>query len=280
MVTTIGTQGENGMASKLDWTGVVEVIERAEHDGSVVGAVAIAPSGERFGHNADRRFVAASTVKIPIMIELFRHVDAGTQSLDQRHRLRAEDKTSGSGVIPHMHDGIEFTVGDLAYLMMSISDNTATNILIDRVGMDRVNATMQSLGMANSMLGRKMRGRPVLAGEQENWATPNDYAGAIAALLENRAASPKACAQMIALLEKQQNDRRIARHLPRVDRPRWGSKTGSLPGVVNDVGFVMTDSGPVIISVYCEQLTDPNWGEQIIGDLSRAALASAGFDRQ
>jgi len=183
-------------------------------------------------------------------------------------------------VIPHLHEGIEFTVGDLAYLMMSISDNTATNILIDRVGMARVNATMQSLGMTNSMLGRIMRGRPVLAGEQENWATPNDYAGAIAALLENRAASPDGCAQMLALLEKQQNDRRIARHLPRVDRPRWGSKTGSLPGVVNDVGFVMTARGPVIISVYCEQLADPNLGEQIVGDVSRAALKSAGFDRQ
>jgi beta-lactamase class A len=262
------------VVSNADRNGVVEVIERAERDGSVIGVATIAPSGERFGHNADRRFAAASTVKIPIMIELFRQVDAGAQSLDQRYRVRTDDKGAGSGVISHLHDGIEFTLGDLVYLMMSISDNTATNILIDRVGMAQVNATIRSLGMADSMLGRKMRGRPVLAGEPENWATPNDYAAAVAALLGNRAASTGACAQMVAVLEKQQNDRRIARHLPRTDRPRWGSKTGSLPGVVNDVGFVVTGCGPLIISVFCERLADAHRGEQIIGDIARAALVA------
>jgi beta-lactamase class A len=208
------------------------------------------------------------------MIELFRQIDAGTQSLDHRHTLRPEDKATGGGIILHLHDGIEFTLGDLAYLMMSISDNTATNILIEQVGMAQVNATMRRLGMANSTLGRKMRGRAVLDSEQENWAVPNDYATVIAALLGNRAASAAACAQMVALLEKQQNDRRIARHLPRVDRPRWGSKTGSLPGVVNDVGFVMTARGPLILAVYCERPADPLAGEAIIGEISRAALAA------
>ena len=262
------------MVSKPDWTAVTQVIERAEREGSAIGAVVIAPSGVRFGHNADRRFVAASTVKIAVMIELFRQIDAGAQSLDQRHLLRPGDKVAGSGVISHLHDGIEFTVGDLVFLMMSISDNTATNILIDRVGMAQVNATMRDLGMANSSLGRKMHGRPALATEQENWATPNDFAAAVAALLGNSAASPAACAQMVAVLEKQQNNRRIARHLPANNRPRWGSKTGSLPGVVNDVGFVVTERGPVIISVYCERLADAHLGEQIIGDIGWAALAA------
>ena len=72
----------------------------------------------------------------------------------------------------------------------------------------------------------------------------------------------------------QQNDRRIARHLPRTDRPRWGSKTGSLPGVANDVGFVMTDKGPLIMAVFCEKLPDPNEGERIIGDVAWALLGA------
>jgi beta-lactamase class A len=257
-----------------DWTGVTDAIARAEHGGCVVGAAAIAPSGERFSHNGERRFLAASTVKIAIMIELFRQIDAGTQSLDHRHILMPADKAGGSGVILHMHDGIEFSVGDLAYLMISISDNTATNLLIDLVGMDRVNATMRDLGMANSMLGRRMLGRAVAPGGAENWAAPDDYAVVMAALLGNRAASASGCAQMIALLEKQQNDRRIARHLPRQDRPRWGSKTGSLPGAVNDVGFIDTPGGPLAIAVFCEQPPDPHAGEEIIGDIARAALAA------
>ena len=259
------------MVLHMDWAPVVESIGRAERSGSDIGVAILAPSGERFGHNADRRFVAASTVKVPIMIELFRQIDAGEHALSERHRLRPEDRATGSGVMLHLHDGMEFTLNDLVYLMISISDNTATNILIDVVGMDRVNATMRRLGMAGSMLGRKMRGHAADSAEQENWATPDDYATVIGALLGNEAASADACAQMVAMLEKQQNGRRIARYLPKNDGPRWGSKTGSLAGVTNDAGFVQTDRGALVIAVFCEQ-PDPHAGEQIIGDISHAAL--------
>ena len=215
----------------------------------------------RFSHNGARRFIAASTVKIAIMIELFRQVDAGRLSLEAGYRLRPGDKASGSGVVGQLHDGIEFTLADLAFLMMSISDNSATNILIDQIGQDRVNATMQGLGMVGSMLSRRMRGSHVDPGEQENWAVPDDYARAIGALFDGSAASARSCAAMLALLEAQQNDRRIARYLPRTDRPCWGSKTGSLPGVANDVGFVMTASGPLIMAVFwgCPAFVDGLW---------------------
>ena len=255
-----------------DWSAITAIISRAEEGGIVLGVSIVPPVGARFSHNGSRRFVAASTAKIPIMIELFRGIDAGRLSLDMRHTMSAQDKAEGSGVLAALHTGLELTNADLAYLMMSISDNSATNILIDHVGMAEVNATMQALGMRESVLGRKMRGRAPWETEQENWAVPDEYAGVIAALLEDRAASAAACAQMLALLETQQNDRRIARHLPRVDRPRWGSKTGSLPGVVNDVGFVVTASGPVILAVFCEAVADPLAGEAIIGDIARVAV--------
>jgi beta-lactamase class A len=264
------------MAASIDWKGVTEAVARAEKSGCTIGLAAVAPSGERFSHNGDRRFVAASTVKIAIMIELFRKIDAGRLTLGQLHKLKPDDKATGGGVVLHLHDGIELTIGDLVYLMMSISDNTSTNVLIDYTGMAEVNAAMRSLGMANSVLGRKMRGRPVLDGEQENWAVPNEYAIMIAAILGEKAASPHACQQMIALLEKQQNDRRIARHLPKDNRPRWGTKTGTLPGAVNDVGFVMTGRGPVILSLYVEKPADTLAGEEILGDLARAVMAAAG----
>lgn len=254
-----------------DWTDTAAIIAHAEGQGTGVGAAIVAPSGERFAHDADRRFVAASTVKIPIMIELYRRIDARQLALSDTYTFRGEDRAPGSGVMLHLHDGMVFTLGDLVYLMISISDNTATNILIDRLGMDAVNATMQSLGMTRSVLGRKMRGHAIPGDAGENWATPNDYAGAIAALLDARAASAESCRQMIAMLEKQQNPRRIARHLPRENGPRWGSKTGSVPGVINDVGFIETASGPLILAVFCEH-ADPLWGEQLIGDISRAAL--------
>ncbi len=251
---------------------VSDVIAEAEANGAIIGVSAVVAGGERFSHNGGRRFVAASTVKIAIMIELFRQNDAGTLSLDTRHTLRPADKATGSGIVANLHDGIELTLGDLAYLMMSISDNSSTNMLIDYVGQDRVNATMRDLGMAGSTLGRRMRGMPAEASEQENWAVPDDYVTAIVALLDGSAASAASCSKMLALLEAQQNERRIARHLPRTDRPRWGSKTGSLPGVTNDVGYVMTARGPVVMAIYCENQPDPHEGERIVGDIAQALL--------
>jgi beta-lactamase class A len=264
------------MDAPSDRAGVSAIVARAEADGAVIGVSAAFPTGKRFLHNSSRRFVAASTVKIAIMIELFRQVDAGHLSLDTVYRLRPADKATGSGVVAGLHDGIELTLNDLAYLMMSISDNSSTNILIELVGQERVNATMRDLGMAGSTLGRRMRGSHVDPKEQENWAVPDDYARAIGALIEGSAASAGSCARMLALLEGQQNDRRIARHLPRMNRPRWGSKTGSLPGVANDVGFVITDTGLLIMAVFCENLQDPNEGERIIGDIAGALLGIRG----
>jgi beta-lactamase class A len=159
--------------------------------------------------------------------------------------------------------------------MMSISDNTATNLLIDFLGMEAINATMADLGMEHSTLGRKMMGRAAQGAERENWATSADYAAAIAAILADRAASPEACAGMRRLLELQQNERRIARWLPKTDRPRWGSKTGTVGSVVNDVGYVFTADGPVILSAFVENPPDPHAGEEIIGALARAALQAA-----
>jgi beta-lactamase class A len=266
----------NEMAARLDWSRVEEVVAGAERGGCTIGLSAIAPSGSRFAHHGDRRFVAASTIKIAIMIELFRKIDEGKLRLDQRHRLKPDEKATGGGIILHLHEGIELTLGDLVYLMMSISDNTATNVLIDYTTIPAVNAAMRSLGLEASVLGRKMYGRPALASEQENLAVPDEFADMIAALLAGKAASPMSCTLMVALLEKQQNDRRIARHLPKDDRPRWGSKTGTLTGAVNDVGFVMTADGPVILSVFVEKPADTLAGEEIIGDLSRAVLAAIG----
>lgn len=263
------------MATGTDWSLLETAIRSAEAAGTTIGTAIIAPSGDRIGHNADRRFVAASTIKIFVMIELFRQIDAGLHSLADRRVLRAEDRARGSGVMLHLHEGMEFTLNDLCYLMMSISDNTATNMLIDLMGMERVNATMRALGMTQSALGRKM-GRYDLGPKHENYATPNEFANAITGLFGNRAGSPASCAAMLAMLEKQQNDRRIARHLPRTDPPRWGSKAGTLPGITNDVGFVMTDRGPLVVSIFTANQPDRNLAEQQIGDISRAAVESVG----
>ncbi|MDQ6908637.1 MAG: class A beta-lactamase-related serine hydrolase [Chloroflexota bacterium] len=259
-----------------NWSMVEEVVAQASESGTV-GVALIGPDGVRWSHHGDRKFGAASTVKIPIMIEIFRQIDAGNRSLDDRHVTTEADMTPGSGVLLNLHQSIEVTLRDLIYLMISISDNIATNILIRMAGMDAVNRTMRDLGMTNSILGREMKGRPATAGEQENLAAPNDYAAVIRAILDGEAASRASCDAMIGVLEMQQNRDRIARYLPQGGAIRWGSKTGSIAGVTNDAGFIIAPNGRLIVSVYCENFPDQHVGEQVIGDVSRAAMAATGI---
>lgn len=252
------------------WSGVLSAIQDAEEAGIEVGVAILAPGGEIFAHRGDDIFLSASTIKIAIMIELFRRIDAGELSLDDPYAVRPEDKVPGSGVLQHLHDGIGLTLGDVVYLMMSISDNPATNILIDRLGMEAINGTMRDLGLERSVLGRKMMGRPALATEQENVATPNEFARMLGAVLDGTAASAASCERMIGLLELQQNTRRIGRFVPK--GTRWGSKTGSYDTVANDVGFVMLEHGPLVISAFTANLPDMVAGEILISEIAREAM--------
>src|SRR5437764_7214202 len=134
-----------GQPAAINWDGVEDVVARAEATGGTIGVALIAPNGVRYAHNADRRFRAASTVKVPLMVAIYRQIDRGERALAGPYSLRAEDKAPGSGVLLHLHDGLALTLDDLLYLTISISDNTATNVLIHLVGLAAVGETMRSL---------------------------------------------------------------------------------------------------------------------------------------
>jgi beta-lactamase class A len=190
--------------------------------------------------------------------------------------LREEDFVPGSGVLSHLHSGLELTLADLITLMIAVSDNTATNLILDRTGLDAVNATMQALAMSNSVLGRRILGRLPAPGDPENWATPRDFALAVHAIVAGEAASPESCAAMLATLEQQGEIRRISRFLTGPGL-RWGTKPGDLPGVINDVGFVSSDQGRLSIAVFTENLPDLDAAERAIGLIARQALALTGI---
>ncbi|HUG15428.1 MAG TPA: serine hydrolase [Thermomicrobiales bacterium] len=260
----------------MEWANVVAAVEDAEQHGTV-GVSVIGPDGGRWAHNGDRKFRAASIVKIPLMIEVYRRVERGETALDSIHRLKAGEKAPGSGVMLHLHDGVELTINDLIYLTISISDNTATNLLIRLSGMGAVNATMRELKMTGSNLGREMKNRPAVEGEQENWSTADDYTNVLQAILDGKAASAASCEAMIEMLRKQQSRKRISRFLPEDESIVWGSKTGSIKSVTNDAGFIRTPRGTLIITVLCEGMGDQHRGEQVIGEISRAAMIDTGI---
>jgi len=264
------------MAPHTAWPALVAAISDAERAGGSVGIAVRGPQGERFAQHGARRFRTASTVKVPLMIELLRGVDRGLFALADTHTLTAADKVPGSGVLLELHDGLTLTYRDLLYLMITISDNTATNILIDRAGMAAVNATMRDLGLTDSALERKMRGHAAAPGEPENWGTPDDYLRVLGAILDGGAASATSNALMRALLERQQNPRRIGRYVPVGDGVSWGSKTGSLSGVANDVGFIAGQRGLLLLAIFTEGLPEAADPERAIGLLARAAMLDTG----
>lgn len=264
------------IAMITDWTILSTRMDDLAGHGDI-GISVVSPCGETWSRQGDVAFPSASTAKIPIMIEIHRMLDRQQMAIGDEHVLASDEKSNGSGVLRHLHSGLVLSVADLLYLMISISDNTATNILIKLAGMDRINATMRELGMRTSILGRLMVGRLAIAGEQENLASANDYVRALGAIVDGSAACAAACSAMLATLELQQNKHRIGRYVPAQEGFRWGSKTGTNPGVVNDVGFVTGPTGTMLIAIYCRNVDSEVLGEQLIADATLAAMRATGL---
>lgn len=258
----------------IDWSPATDAAARWSIHGEI-GVSARSLGGEDWEFNADRRFVAASTIKIPVMIALFRQIDAGEKRLGDLIVLGGAERIPGSGVLQHLHAGLQLTAGDLCTLMIAISDNTATNMLVDFTGLDRVNETIRDLGMDRSTMGRKMLGRRATSADGENWVTPRNLTTAVAAIVDGHAASAESCERMMTMLARQDQCRRVTRFAP--EDSRWGSKPGTLPGIVNDAGFIQTGKGTAVISVCCEEFAQEHEAELAIAEISRGALETLGM---
>ena len=120
---------------------------------------------EKWAYEADVPLVAASVIKLPILVEAFRQARDGLLAMDEIFSIRPEQKMPSCGALTYLHDGLTVTLRDLCALMIILSDNTATNILIQRLGMENINAGMRKLGLEKSTLRR-------LLFDSEAWKTP------------------------------------------------------------------------------------------------------------
>jgi beta-lactamase class A len=257
------------------WENLEQAVSKTPFD---AGISLLTLDGQSWGHRADEPCSAASVIKIPVMIEIFQQVDARQRTLDDLHTLSKTDKTPGSGVLLHMHEGLNLSLYDLLYLMMSISDNTATNLLIDFAGIDNVNQRMRGWGMTGTELNRKMQGKPAQPGQKENWVVPSECSRMISMILTGEAASTESCQTMTEILKTQQNKRRLARPLkPEHEQIEFGSKTGTIKGVCNDAGFYRVGDKTLILSVLQQNVTEDLAGEAAIGAIAEAALKDAGI---
>lgn len=246
---------------------LVETIEErlASVDGVVGLWVRDLSDGWTWGRNADGVFPTASAIKIAILAELAQQAEAGRLSMAEPVRLRAADRTGGSGILQYMGDDtMELSLADLAVFMIQMSDNTATNMLIDRVGMEAVNAFLDDVGLSETRLRRKMIRPSDQAAGRENVSTPEELGRLVEMLYAGELASPEATMEMLEVLAIPKGGT-IPAGLP--GGVRVAHKTGSLGGVIVDAGVVLLEGRPYVVSVMGTLLGDPGAAGATLSDV-------------
>ncbi len=245
-------------------------------------------TGEEIQVDGDLLFPTASTYKVPVLIEVFRQEAAGILSLDETIPFTEENRRLGSGVIRDLSLGLALSIRDLAMLMVIVSDNTATRLLLNRIGGWRaVNAAMADLGFPSFILhGPEERERMEAAGLDNRAlaeSTPADLMRMMAAIAEDSLVSPEACAAMRHILGRQHYLDQASRYLGRdpyagpgdITKPiEWvGSKSGMMDGMRADTGiWRLPDGTEIAFATMNEGSADSGYGGEHNGDILNGVL--------
>lgn len=288
-------------------SGVMSAIQDfTAQTGGVVGVAAKhLETDERVDHNADTVFFTSSTLKVPLLVELYRQVDAGVVDVSQRVDLTDALRVPGSGVLKELAAGVQPTVHDLAMLMIIISDNTATDILYNRVGGDNINDTMQRLGLNQTRIPMTCRellysiagletGNPdhtyqlasdrlknrefVLEAdgfseEKSDVSSPNDMCRLLELIHDGDILSHQSREAVLDILKRQQLSTVIPHALP--SGTVVAHKTGSYQSVRCDVGIVFSSAGPYTVAIMAKQIAA---GDRLSVDASLAAISRAIYE--
>ncbi|MFH1202461.1 MAG: serine hydrolase [Candidatus Omnitrophota bacterium] len=234
---------------KASWLEFREELKKevARYKGEAGIVVKDLRTGWKISFNEDRLFPSASLVKIPIMAACFQAAADGKIKLDQKITLRKLSKVSGSGILKNMPAGRKITVSRLIELMITQSDNTAANMLIDLLGFDYLNRYFRGLGLEKTNLSRKMMDFRYRRKGIENYTTPDDMAYILEAIYKRRLLGNEASRQCLDLLERQKYNDRIPARLPA--GTVVAHKTGLERHTCHDVGIIFTEKGDLLISV-------------------------------
>ena len=257
------------------WATVPELLRAVGDDQKVSVAVTRLSDGAHWAVDGDRAVVAASTVKVPILVAAMRAVDRGDVRLDDRRTPAPEDRVVGTGVLSWLDPEVRLRIADYAYLMIALSDNTASNVMIDVAGMDRIRETIAVLGMVGTRMERRFLGRMPTPAEGQNWTTANDLVRALVAVWNDTAASPSSCAQMRQWLGLQQ-DRAMIGRVAR-DGLTFSGKSGSLPLLAHDCGVISGPRDAVAIAILTEGFADPYDAFDVGRDIAAAVADGAGL---
>lgn len=192
--------------------------------------------GMSCGINENEKFIAASVIKIPVMIEVYKQIYKNKISLNDILKINLKDKVPSEGAAAYMHDGAEVTVNDLCNFMIMLSDNFATNILTNYVGMENINKTMDELGIKQTRMNRLLFDDEAEKRGLHNYITPKEIGMLLELMYKKELINESACSGMLDKLKLQQVNYKIPYLLP--EDTVIAHKTGDDPGITHDCGIV------------------------------------------
>jgi beta-lactamase class A len=269
----------------------------AAHHGKVAVYAHDLRTGRTAALDADEPVKTASTIKLGILLDAAEQIRAGQASFDDKLVLTKENQVPGSGVLGQLTAPMTLALRDVLHLMVVVSDNTAANMAIDRLGLEHINATLRAAGLKDTVLYKKVYvpATGPMPAEQSQFGLGKTTAREMASIMERfaecrlgldgSAALPgdgPLCAAMLHMLRSQQDRDGIPRYLESLDTSEHGSaianKTGALDQVRNDVALIATKDGPIVIAAFTWDNADQRWtgdneGEKTLGRLARAVVA-------
>jgi beta-lactamase class A len=271
---------QSGGSSTLE-SRLLPIIEA--HKGKVAVAVKHLGSGESYRYHAEQVMPTASLIKFPVMIEAYRQAADKKVDLDSFITLRKEDKVPGSGVLTyHFSDGSKFRLRDAVRLMIAFSDNTATNLVLDAIGIGATAATMEKMGYPNTKIHSKVfrRDTSVFPERSKQYGlgstTPDEMIRLCEAVHGKRILSPAACDEIIAHLRACDDRDKFPRLLP--PETKVAFKTGSLSDTRTAAGIIECPGGPIAVCVMSYDNEDKRWVPDNAGNRLCAEVARAVYD--
>jgi beta-lactamase class A len=253
------------------------------HQGKVAIAVKHLSTGETYFLNADEPMPTASLIKFPVMIEVYQQVADGQIKFTDTVTLRSEDKVPGSGVLTNnFSDGVTFPLRDAMCLMISVSDNTATNLVLDKIGIGATAKRMEEWGYKNTKIHSKSfkRETSVFLERSKQFGLGSTSAREMVSLFEKlhqgKLVSESASKEMIDILKKCDDKEKFPRFLP--EDVVVAHKSGSVSDARTDAGLLYFKQGPVALCVMTAENEDRRWVADNAGNLLCAKVAKEIYD--
>jgi beta-lactamase class A len=258
----------SAVKTQILWQKLRASIEQVDQhlDGVMGVAIEDLGTGDQFFLHEDEVFAQASSIKIAVLANLYLQAQQGKQNLTDLYTVQASDLVADSDIMNGLTPGVtRVTLRDLATMMVAVSDNAATNVLIDRVGMPNVNAMLDSLGLTHTRLRRKMMDLEAAKQGRENISTPREMMTLLGAIYKGKLLNKEETADFFKVLSTNK-DSWIPRDLPA--GLKIANKPGELEAVRNDSGVVFVEGRPYVICIMTAFLLNERDGEDAISEVS------------